>query len=425
MAISLDDLSFLNVTDVNKITSSDTIESILGIVKNSSGEASLKQVEWSDLLEYIDVSERTITGTYTAIIDLTNSNPETCITYADDAIRMTKGSKDWDSKAIFTDIKPCILKNGKVVYYLDKDNFNVREDGVTASDLTGGDGDVMIEFPKFAYKIVTDETSNTLSISISNDKQIINSDSSYCYYAFSNEMEEDCSKFYYSAYQGSLDSDGNLASVYGATPAVNKTISAFNTLATNKGSGYSIVGFYQLTAIQCLYIIKYGNLNGQIALGQGLTNASAKINTGGTETLGMDYGDTAAGISHMKLFGIEDFWGNVWDWIIGMTTDSSWNLVSNFPNGSTTTTSSGKSSNSSGYISNVYGNNRLGFIGKTYSGSSTTYFSDRGIFYSGRVLLFGGGWDYGLGAGPFHLTLYHTTSDAYSNFGARLQYLKK
>lgn len=425
MAISLDDLSFLSVIDVNKITSSDTIESILGIVKNSSGEANLKQVEWSDLLDYIDDSDRTATGTYTAVIDLTNSNPETCITYADDAVRMTKGSKDWDSKAIFTDIKPCILKNGKVVYYLDKDNFNLREDGVTASDLTGGDGDVMIEFPKFAYKIVTDESSNTLTISVSNDKQVINSDSSYCYYAFSNEVEEDCSKFYYSAYQGSLDSDGNLASVYGATPAVSQTISAFNTLAMNKGSGYSIVGFYQLTAIQCLYIIKYGNLNGQVALGQGLINASATIKTGGTETLGMDYGDTAAGTSHMKLFGIEDFWGNVWDWIIGMTTDSSWNLVSKFPNGTESTYTTGITANGYGYISKVFGSNQTGFIGKTYSGSNSTYFSDYGYLSSGRVLIFGGRWDGGLAAGPFYLCLANSASDAGSDVGARLQYLKK
>ena len=422
MASSFDDLSFLKIADTNKVASSDTIKSILGIIEDSSGEKNIKQIDYYSLLDYIDNYS---TGTYTAVIDLTNSNPETCITYADDAIGMTKGSSDWDSKAIFKDIKPCLLKNGKVVYYLNKNNFNVKEDGVNASDLTGGDGDVMIEFPKFAYKIVTDETNNTLTVSVSNDAQVINSDSNYCYYAFSDEVEGDCSKFYYSAYQGSLDSNGNLASVSGAAPAVNKTISAFNTLATNKGTGYSIVSFYQLTAIQCLYIIKYGNLNGQAALGRGLTNASAAINTGGTESLGMNYGNLSVGTSHIKLFGIEDFWGNVWDWIIGMTTDSSWNLVSKFPDGDESTYPTGLTTNFSGYINKVFGNNQVGFVGKTYTGSSSTYFSDYGNLFSGRVLLFGGRWNYDLNAGPFQLYLSDTASSAYSDIGARLQYLKK
>jgi hypothetical protein len=77
----------------------------------------------------------------------------------------------------------------------------------------------MIEFPKFAYKIVT--SGNTLTVSISNKDSVIKADSNYCYYAFSNKTEGDCSNFYYGAYMGCLGSDGNLASIKNATPAVS------------------------------------------------------------------------------------------------------------------------------------------------------------------------------------------------------------
>jgi len=35
----------------------------------------------------------------------------------------------------------------------------------------------------------------------------------------------------------------------------------------------------------------------------------------------MNYGSTSTSNLHVKLFGIEDFWGNIWEWVDGMTTD--------------------------------------------------------------------------------------------------------
>ena len=45
----------------------------------------------------------------TVVIDQSNSNPETCITYADDAVGMTSGSSEWDD---FFGHYPCLFKNG-------------------------------------------------------------------------------------------------------------------------------------------------------------------------------------------------------------------------------------------------------------------------------------------------------------------------
>lgn len=45
-----------------------------------------------------------------------------------------------------------LLDNGTVNYYLHSQNSNFKEDGVTASVLTGADGQVMVEIPKFYYR---------------------------------------------------------------------------------------------------------------------------------------------------------------------------------------------------------------------------------------------------------------------------------
>ncbi len=53
--------------------------------------------------------------TYGVKIDTTNSNPETSVTYTDDAIGMIPGnSADWNESDLFKNIKPCLLKSGVV-----------------------------------------------------------------------------------------------------------------------------------------------------------------------------------------------------------------------------------------------------------------------------------------------------------------------
>ena len=307
--------------------------------------------------------------TYTVEIDLSNSNPLSSVTYLDDAIGMTKGSSNWDNEIIFKDIKPCVFKDGSVVYYLDKTDCTKKVDGSTAN-LDGTDGDVMVEFPKFAYKIW--KSNRKMYVSITNDSSVA-SQNDYKYYAFSKESEGDREHFYWGAFKGSLNSDGNLQSIAGQAPAASKTIGAFKQLAQNRGSGYTITSYFQLVALQCLYLIKYGNLNGQSALGQGISGRSGTstdanygpLVTGGTTTFDagkkMYYGSTSnsgsssdyntAKLGHVKFAGIEDFWGNIWEWIDGLTTDNNFNIITNWDYDSNNynndfTTSSGLTTNS-------------------------------------------------------------------------------
>lgn len=376
--------------------------------------------------------------TYTVEIDLSNSNPLTSVVYQDDAVGMTKGSSNWDNEIIFKDIKPCVFKNGAVVYYLDKNDCTKKADG-TSAKLDGTDGDVMVEFPKFAYKIW--KSNGKMYVSITNDSAIA-SQNDYKYYAFSKNAEGDRDHFYWGAFKGSLNSDGNLQSIAGVAPTVSKTFKVFKSLAQNRGSGYTITSYFQLVALQCLYLIKYGNLNGQSALGQGISGRSSKMVTGGTTTftLGqkMYYGSTSnngssstydtAKLGHVKFAGIEDFWGNIWEWIDGLTTDSSYNIITNWDydkvnSNSDFTTPSGLSGNSEGYVNYVAGTTESGFMGIKYKGSSSTYFCDSCGLFSRRILIFGSHWHADSGCGPFSLGAYGEDSTTADDVGARLMYL--
>lgn len=358
---------------------------------------------------------------YTVKIDLNNSNPETCCTYMDDAVVMAKGSGDWDNAEIFKDIKPCIFNNGQVNYYLNKLDWNRKADG-TPSNLTGIDGDYMVEFPKFAYRIYKDD--NYLYVSITQNPDIIANDSRYHYYAFSRNTEGDRDYFYLGGFKGSLNSDGNLQSVSETTAAVSKTLAEFKTLANNRGNGYTITSYNQIVALQCLYLIKYGNLNGQAALGRGYVGSSGKIIPGRYSSPQMYYGSAEDTNQRIKFAGIEDFWGNIYEWVDGLTTNSSRDIITNTTiSGNPVTTASGLASDSYGYITNVSGTTESGFIPVKFSGSSTTYFCDNGNLYADRVLSFGGHWSGGDYAGPFRLAALQAASDSYSSVGARLLYI--
>jgi hypothetical protein len=237
---------------------------------------------------------------WTVKIDESNSNPLSCCTYADDAVGMTKGSSDWDD--IFG-YKPCIMKDGVVVGYLNPDNFSKYEDGTTAP-ITGSNCDTMIEFPRMGLNI--SKSDSVITVSLTNNPN----DENFCYFAH-NRGETQKDYFYLGAYLACVLNSQYIYSQPNRSVAEYKTLTNFITYAHNRGTGYEIMGFYQWTYIQALYILKYGNLNSQAALGQGFVNANVRKLTGITATKGMCYGDTSSDADRVKLFGLEDAWGNL------------------------------------------------------------------------------------------------------------------
>lgn len=353
----------------------------------------------------------------TVVIDQSNSNPSTCITYADDAVGMTSGSSAWDS---FFGHYPCLFKNGVEVGRLNPNDFTKFEDGTSADITSGNAGDVMIAFPKLGYKISTSGDIVTVSMTDNPNAE------GYCYLAHTRGTTVK-DVFYLGAYKGYVTSS-KLRSLSGKTPTVNTTIGNFRTQAQANGSGYDQSAFNQLIFRQCMYLLKYKNLDSQTAVGQGYVNGSSAVSTGGTNTNGMDYGTTSQ-TQQMKLFGLEDFWGNVWEFIDGIYSDSSYNILTTTENfndtgsGYTNRGSSGFSSNTGNWISDVQGTSETGFIIKGTSGSSSTYYCDYGYLYASRLACFGGSWGNGASSGAFNFDVSRSASASFSTFSARLMYL--
>lgn len=367
--------------------------------------------------------------TMTAVINLSNSNPATCVSYADDAVGMT--AEQWDE---FFGHYPVLFKDGKEVGRLDRNNFSLFEDGSLADIESGKSGDVMIAFPRRGLKITKSGTT-TVTISMTNDPDNPN----FKYYAHQRGSVKK-NVFYIGAFKGYKDGDNKLRSLTGKKPTANITIGTARTYAHANGSGYEQSAFYQLLFRQCAYVMKFGSLNSQTKVGKGLVSASAKVNTGGSNAYGMDCELIKAsnpsymtdGKHQVKCLGIEDFWGNVYEWIDGLVTDSSnpINILTNTDNfqdngkgAGYMTTSSGMSSGNGGYMKEPQGNSEAGFAFKASGGSATTYFTDSAYLYGGFVALFGGSWCDGDDAGAFLLLVHTSASDSDGLVSARLMYL--
>ncbi len=357
---------------------------------------------------------------YGVRIDETNSNPDTALTYTDDAVGMIGGSTDWDKVPIFANIQPCLLKSGTVNYYLNKSNYNYKANGVDLSDITSGnDGDVMIEIPKTAYMIYRD--GNYLYVKITNDPDAKMSDERFCFYAHTRDAEGDRQNLYLGAYGGNVI-NGKLRSLSGKSQTVSQTMGTFRTQARTNGDSYDLWSFYPIVLIECLYIIKYKNLNSQIIIGNGSSG-----NTGILNTNGFTYGIPNSN-GKIKLFGMEDLWGNLNQFVDGVKTNinrqvsiafNNFNDVGNYY----TTYSPILPLTNNTYTKTSQGTRELGFLPNTTTGSSTTFYCDVSWTGPNTICLFGGYSTDGLSAGIFTWNMVNGASTSAISCSSRLMFL--
>lgn len=134
-----------------------------------------------------------------------------------------------------------------------------------------------------------------------------------------------------------------LCSIAGVKPAtgwVNSLLylSAFRTLAQNRGAGWGLASFNQMCGIELLYLIEYASFNSQAALSYGVANitddaaTNMAVNTGVTAGVGagssnlanasgqvsINHYQTAQATTPCSYRGIENFYGNVWQWVDGI-----------------------------------------------------------------------------------------------------------
>lgn len=344
----------------------------------------------------------------TAVIDQSNSNPLTCITYEDDAKMMEKGSPEWDD---FFQSKLVLFKDGKEVRELEDSELN---------NLKPEDGDVMVRFPRKGLRIKTVGE----KVYVSMTDALNRSDFKYYAHSRGNSPRD---AFYLGAYLGYEDS-GKLRSITGKAPTGNKTIGDFRSIAQANGAGYEQLAFYQWTFLQAMYVLKYGNLDSQSALGKGNTSGN-KYNkvTGETNGKGIDFGSTDYK-TKVRFQWIEDFYGTKLQWCDGVKTNNGkiWIAFDKFSSTNDYHTPyEGFYVFEQNGIKRIIGDSERGFIPKSDNGSYSTYFCDDGIIRTNydRIVTVGSSAIDEAKAGVFFFYAAYNTSYSYPSVSTRLMFL--
>jgi hypothetical protein len=357
-------------------------------------------------------------------------------------------------------MRRCVMNDaGQVVYYLDTTDSTKKADGTTA-DLTGADGQVMVEIPKFW--LFTEFTGALRIYHLSS----VALPGYFLPPAFRDGAGDDVDYIYVGAYDAcvqtssgyksglNLDNsdsqlDGSspsvtsnkLASVSGIYPLVGQTRAACRTLASNRGADWQQMDFDIWTVLRLLYLTEYGNWNGQFKIGDGNVNVTAgypassttqshsphsvagKSNAigNGTDAVSSTVRDTA----WMSYRGIENFWGNCWTWIDGINILDRQAYVSSNPAiyADDTVTGYGvlgtAAPASDGFIRDVQPL-EFGFLPAAVGGTSSSHLADYYWQNTGwRVAAGGGHADSGAHAGPGAWAA-HASSARYRSRGARL-----
>ena len=341
----------------------------------------------------------------------------------------------------------CVVNpDHSVAYFLHPENSNLKEDGteVDWEEVEELGQNVMVQIPKFYYVKKWVEEQQAFIFGVTDkpvDTDYVNIDEWEVHPAFFRDRTKFCDDQdanpvevdyrYVGAFHGWVDGKGRLRSLPGKLPTGSRTIGGFRNHAKNMGVGWSQFDYYLLYAIQMLYITEYGHPDSQTMIGRGFVDGnSSSIETGGTLQYGNNTFGETTGKQQMSYRGIEDLWGNVFNWIDG--------FILNKPSvGNISVSNKGFNNNGTGYKtigsigSSIEGNIRqvrdeaeLGFIPKTTGGSyKNDGLYDYGylyVVYSTRVATCGGHWSSGSNAGAFYFHVYWDASYSRSNVGARL-----
>ena len=235
-----------------------------------------------------------------------SSNPETCLTYVEDAVGLTPMSAasegGWADRWPFNQIRPVVLNsNGSVHKYLDKTNLSKYEDGSSAAaDLASDAYDAYTEFPKIYYKVVVNGNVSTMYLCN------VPETGYKVHPAFVVDGAEK-DKIYIGRYLAYL-TNNKLYSRSKVIATASTTRPTFRAAAQARGAGFNLISYYDWYLVATLYTLAFKNLHGQNALGAGRTNASNYIANGETDSQKWTYGTTSV-TAMISLFGLENWWG--------------------------------------------------------------------------------------------------------------------
>ena len=366
---------FVNGVEVQGITNKDPLKLIAG------DNIKLEVINGEIKISFNGTMP--ISTVYGFHIDSNDSDPEDCVTYLEDAAGFTPCYMDyandkfeWGSwQNAFFMPKPCMLKpDGTVDFYLDPDDFTLRDDGITLShvDHLGNietsataaaayeiddylvydsklykvtaaiaigdilvDGtnisevanapdvndNAMIEWGKNGkriwYKIVPDVGDPTSASIYISDWPV---DEDYRAWSFINHGGTMVDHFYTPCYNGSLDVNGKLRSISGMTYdklCQNKNVTQEVTAAelnnpANKKIWYT-EQYCDITLMNLLLILISKSLDTQTAFGKGRSGQTSGAQYMlGTGTMDKKgmFWGSSSNNDGVKVFGMENWWGN-------------------------------------------------------------------------------------------------------------------
>lgn len=246
-------------------------------------------------------------------IDPTNPDPNSAVEYTDDAVGFIPLNVDqttgicnygsWQNiiENIFG-ITPCLVKrDGTVLSYLNPNDYSKTTSGISMDIESGIFGQVMIRFKHLYYRFSVDE--NKIWFQISNKQN----DSTWVDSAFAAEdgIGTVRNNMYVAAYE-SVQENNVLQSISNKLPSFNMSFEKVESL-----SEFGV--FHMMNIVKKQFIIFLGYLvTKSIDLEGNIGNGNVDgelIKTGTMNTAGLFYGKSTKN-EGVKMFGIENLWGN-------------------------------------------------------------------------------------------------------------------
>jgi hypothetical protein len=419
------------------------------------------QKQIADLEAFIGYSDEDIFGVE---VDFANKK----FTRLSGAVNRTPGA-GFDSINAFGGRKRCnVADDGTVTAYYGDSGYTT-----TGKNAAGTPVQVMVEQPKFYYKVVPMVLEKGVKGMKIRKARYYVSDTLKPGFKVHPAFVENGNVnpyIYLAAFEGSLfDTSANayilddsqvadfaadkLSSIAGVKPisGLQQNLTRGNTrlLARKRGAGWEQAYAATAAASQLLMLIEYASFNMQSAIGNGVTNktddgaSSMTEITGATANLGNASGSVtnANGYNIVSYRGEENFWGNIWTWVDGMNEENPATFTSGMAgtlhvadHGFADDTKASPYKNTgihpiqgSGYVSAFGYSEEFDwlFIAVEYSGNSSLPVGDYAWNNNPgwRVAVLGGRWYGGASAGAFCWDLTYASATRGRAVGGRLVYV--
>lgn len=287
-----------------------------------TGETYIEVVEVDDVKKYY-VQLGVEVKRYGYRIKDAEADPYERVEYILDAAGMTPAHMDFENEEFeygswrdvwfVSDNKPLMLKyDGTVDYYLDPNDYTKREDGETDSDVSNEEyeGNAMAQIPLcWIYRYEDDTYKYEIVCNVKYDEN-------YKAYAHTR-ADGSIADYFYPAIFTVSGNRNHLRSLSDQTECGGLTYSMCVQGTTANGANWNMLSWSQKELIRTLLVLLSKSTNSQTTFGMGHIQSSNTLLSGTLKSKGQFFGYNH-NIQRVKVFCVEDFWGEHWKWINGI-----------------------------------------------------------------------------------------------------------